>query len=164
MAVDGFIDARLKARNTVLIRLDADIAACAAARTYRRCFLQIPDAYFEPEIAVGQRAHRANVDDVRGERVVENGPGKQRNGRMIAAIDHVQFVCLASLPGRKRTQRVHLMQRSPSKTTFGPKIVPLAIVHLAVRRTGSAAGRAACSNPAASIRPPDRRSDSPPGD
>src|SRR5438128_1199405 len=97
MAVDGFVDAGLKARNAVLISLDADVAAGAAAGTNGRCFLQVPDAHFETEIAVRQRADGADIDDVSRERVVEHRVGKKRNRRMIAAIDDRQLVCVGDL-------------------------------------------------------------------
>ena len=86
MAVDRFIDARLKARNSVLIRLDTDIAAGAAAGANRRRFLQIPNPDLEAKIAIGQRADRANVDDVRRQRIIQTAVRKKRNRRMIAAV------------------------------------------------------------------------------
>src|SRR5262249_61229499 len=57
MAIDRFVDPRLKTIDVVLIGFDADIAAGAATGSDGRRFLQIPDANFEAEIAVRQRAH-----------------------------------------------------------------------------------------------------------
>ncbi len=71
MAVHSFVNARLKTRDSILIGLDADVTARAAARANRRRLLQIPNSDFETEIAIGQRADRANVDDVGRQRIVE---------------------------------------------------------------------------------------------
>ena len=81
VAIHRFVDPRLKASDAVLVGLDADIAAGAAAGTDRRRLLQIPDANFETEIAIRERAHGADVDDVGRKRVIENRAGKQRDGR-----------------------------------------------------------------------------------
>src|SRR5215467_1823107 len=92
MAIDRFIDPRLKARDAVLILFDADVAAGAATGADRRGFVQVPDPHFEAKIAIRQRAHRADIDNVGRERIVEHGVGKKRDGRVIPAMDHRQLV------------------------------------------------------------------------
>src|SRR5215813_10782975 len=92
MAVDRFIDPRLKARDAVLILFDADVAAGAATGADRRGFVQVPDPHFEAKIAIRQRAHRADIDNIGRERIVEHGVGKKRDGRVIPAMDHRQLV------------------------------------------------------------------------
>src|SRR5437867_6273676 len=64
VAVDRFVDTGLKARDAILISFDADVATGAAARANRRGLLQVPDPHFETKIAIGQRPHRANIDDI----------------------------------------------------------------------------------------------------
>src|SRR5215471_15175315 len=92
MAIDRFIDPRLKARDAVLILFDADVAAGAATGADRRGFVQVPDPHFEAKIAIRQRAHRADIDNIGRERIVEHGVGKKRDGRVIPAMDHRQLV------------------------------------------------------------------------
>src|ERR1041385_7642542 len=91
MTVDCFVDARFETRDAVLIRLHADVTSGAAAWTNRRGFFQIPDAHFEPEIAVRERAHRTDIHDIRGERIIEHAIVEERNGRMIASVDDRQL-------------------------------------------------------------------------
>src|SRR4029453_3499681 len=105
VAIHRFVDPRLKARDAVLISFDADIAPGATAGGDGRHLLEIPDTDFEAEIAIRQRAHRADVDDVSGKRVVENLVGKQCDGRMVAAIDHRQFVGLRDFLKKAHTAR-----------------------------------------------------------
>ena len=97
MAVHRFVNARLKAGDAVLIRLHADIAPCAAPRANRWSLIEIPNPHFETKIPIGQRADRTNIDDVGRQRIVEHRVVEQRNGRVIAAIDHRQLVGLGDL-------------------------------------------------------------------
>src|SRR5262249_850494 len=92
VAIDSFVDARFKAGDAILIGFGADIAAGAATRADGRRLLQIPDANFEAEIAVRQCAHWTDINNVSGKRIIENRIREQRNGGMIAAIDHRKFV------------------------------------------------------------------------
>src|SRR5919108_573050 len=92
VAVDGFVYPRLEARDAILIRFHADIAAGAAARANGRRLLQVPDAHFEPEIAIRQRAYRTDVIDIGGQGIVEYPIRKDGDGGMIAAIDDRQLI------------------------------------------------------------------------
>src|SRR5207302_762586 len=73
-AVDVGVEARLEARHAapvVVVRaptvhVHLDVAAARAPRADRRRAVQIPDAHREPEVTVGQGAHRADVHDVAG--------------------------------------------------------------------------------------------------
>src|SRR5262245_6482114 len=105
MAIDRFVDPRLKTSDPVLIGFDADIAAGAATGADGRRLLQIPDPHFEAEIAVRQCAHRTDINNVSGKRIVENRVGEQRNGGMIAAIHHGKFVGPGYLLKKAHTAR-----------------------------------------------------------
>src|SRR5437016_12960737 len=88
VAVDCFVDPWLKPSDAILIGFNADIAAGAATRANRRRLLQIPDAHFETEISVSERAHRTDIDDISGKRIDEHGSGERGHGRMSTAIEH----------------------------------------------------------------------------
>jgi hypothetical protein len=72
MTVDSLVIAGLQAMNPLIviagieafIEVDFDVAATAATGTNRRGASQKPDAAFKPEIAIGQRAYRTNIDHV----------------------------------------------------------------------------------------------------
>src|SRR5512138_1788086 len=105
MTVDCFIDARFKTGDAVLVRFHADVAPGATAGTNGRRFLQIPDAHFEAEIPIRERAYRTDVHDIRGKRIIEHGVVKKRDGRMIAAVDDGQLVGLGNLLAEAHTAR-----------------------------------------------------------
>src|SRR5262245_7572860 len=105
MAIDRFVDPRLKTSDPVLIGFDADIAAGAATGADGRRLLQIPDPHFEAEVTVCQCAHRTDINDVSGKRIVENRVGEQGNGGMIAAIDHRKFVGSGNFLKKAHTAR-----------------------------------------------------------
>jgi hypothetical protein len=113
VTVDLFIDPWLKTRNAVLVSLDADVAARAAARTDRRRLLQVPDAHFEAKIAIRKRADRADVDNIASQGIVENRAGKKSNGRMVAAVDDSQLVGMG-----------HFLQEAHAASAFD---APLAV-------------------------------------
>src|SRR5499433_3310474 len=127
MTIDRFVDPRLKTSDAVLIGFDADIAAGAATRTDGGRFLQIPNANFEAEIAVRQRAHWTDINDVSGKRIIENHIREHRNGGMIAAIDHRKFVGPGNLLKKAYAARTFDAALAV-KYNVGTEDFPLAIV------------------------------------
>src|SRR4029434_4700071 len=87
VAVDRFVNSRFEPRDAVLIGLDANIAAGAAAGTDRRGLIKIPNPDFETKIAVGERADRTDIDDVGRQRIVEHSVRKQTERATIAERD-----------------------------------------------------------------------------
>ena len=57
--------------------------------------MQVPHAHPEAEILFGQRADRADVDDVAGVLIVELAPGKDVDAVVVAALEDRQFAGLA---------------------------------------------------------------------
>src|SRR5262245_26540477 len=129
MTIDRFVDPRLKTSDAVLIGFDADIAAGAATRTDGGRFLQIPNANFEAEIAVRQRAHWTDINDVSGKRIIENRIREHRNGGMIAAIDHRKFVGPGNLLKKAHTARAFDTALAV-KYNVGTENFPFAVVLL----------------------------------
>src|SRR5262245_46614355 len=127
VAIDSFVDARLKARDAILVGFDADIAAGATTRADGRRLLQIPDANFEAEIAVRQCAHWTDINDVSGKRIIENRIREHRNGGMIAAIDHRKFVGSGNLLKETHTARTFNAALAV-KYNVGTEDFPLAVV------------------------------------
>src|SRR6266508_3333665 len=130
MAVNRFVDPRLKARDPILIGLDADVAARAAARTDRRGLLQIPNSDLETKIAIRERAHGADVDHIGRQRIVEHGALEQRNGRMIAAVDHGEFIGFGDLLAKAHAART-LDAALAVEDDIWPENRSLAVVYLA---------------------------------
>src|SRR5262249_61870363 len=73
------------------VDVDVDVAAAGATRADRFGRVEVPDADLKAEIAVGQRAHRADVDDVAGILVLEVAAGKEADLRVIAAIEDAEL-------------------------------------------------------------------------
>src|ERR1044071_10083827 len=65
----------------------------------------MPDAHFETEIPVGERAHRTDIHDIRGKRVIEHAIVEKRDGRMIASVDDGQLIGLGELLPEAHTAR-----------------------------------------------------------
>src|SRR5215510_2094738 len=131
MAIDRFVDPRLKTIDVVLIGFDADIAAGAATGADGRRFLQIPDANFEAEIAVRQRAHWTDINDVSRKWIIENRIREQRNGGVIAAIDHRKFVGPGNLLKKAHTARAFDAALAV-KYDVGTENFPFAVVLLSL--------------------------------
>ena len=91
--------------------------------------MQIPDAYFETEISVRERAHRTDIDDISGKRIVEHGVGERGDGRMIAAIDHRQLVGMRNF--LKKTNAAGALDAALAiEDDVGAKNFPFTIVFL----------------------------------
>src|SRR5262249_59704283 len=89
--------AALRVVRALRVGVDFDIAAPSTPRADGLRTIEIPDAGLEAEVAVGQRPHRADVDDVAGVRVIERGSRKQAELRVVAPVEDAE---LARLPDR----------------------------------------------------------------
>src|SRR5207248_1726210 len=93
--VEAWLEARdapaLGVMRAAAIDVDVDVAAARAARTDRLRGVEVPDAHLEPEVAVRQRADRADVDHVARILVLEVGPREQADLRVIAAVEDAEL-------------------------------------------------------------------------
>src|SRR6185503_19995116 len=83
---------------------------------------------FEAEIPIRERAHRTDVHDIRGKRVVEHTIIEQGDGRMIASIDDGQLIGLGNLLAEAHATRA-LDAALPVVNHVGTKNSSLAIVN-----------------------------------
>src|SRR5207244_12917649 len=84
--VHGIVLARLEAVDGALAVVDLDVAAVGARPAHRLGALEVPDPGPEAEVAAGERADRADVDDVGGVRVVESSHRRAVELDVIAAL------------------------------------------------------------------------------
>ena len=131
MTIHCFVDSRFKTSDAVLVGFDADIATGAAAGADGRRLLQVPDADFEAEIAIRERAHRTDINDVAGQWVIQNRVGKQCDGRMIAAIDDRKFVGARNFLKKAHTARTFDAALAV-EYNVGTENFPLAVVLLSL--------------------------------
>src|SRR5262249_24161900 len=97
--IDVGVEARLEPRHAPAPRVvgasavdvDVDVAAAGATRADRFGRVEVPDPDLKAEMAVGQGAHRADVDDVAGILVLEVAAGKEADLRVIAAIEDAEL-------------------------------------------------------------------------
>src|SRR5204862_427476 len=73
------------------IDVHVHVAAARAAGTHRLGGVEVPDAHLETELAVGQRAHRADVHHVAGIVVLEVLAGEEADLRVIAAAEDAEL-------------------------------------------------------------------------
>src|SRR5207253_621700 len=111
--VHGLVEPRLEARDTAALRVmrpapvdvDLDVAAARAARTHRLRRVEVPDAHLEAEVAIGQRAHGTDVDDVAGILVLEIRAGEEADLRVIATIEDAELARLRDLVAEAHAAR-----------------------------------------------------------
>ena len=89
------------------IFLGTDVAAGGAAGANRLVAREEPDALLVKEVVVQERADRAKIDDVAGERVVERVAGKDVDLRVAAATHHHQFIRSGDLAGEPDAAGTH---------------------------------------------------------
>ena len=127
----------------------------------RRRVLEVPDARAEAEVLGGERADRADVDDVAGVRVVEPLAGSEVDLAVVAALEDRRarsvFGDLVEEARAARAQDAALLVEHDERADVD-RLVLLDLV--LERERGSAAGRSPCSSPAACTRRPGRRSGS----
>src|SRR5437870_8914745 len=73
------------------IDVDLDVAPARATRADGLGGVEVPDADLEAEVAVSERAHRADVHDVPGVLVLEVAAGKEPDLRVIAAVEDAEL-------------------------------------------------------------------------
>ncbi|UPT75250.1 MAG: hypothetical protein M0D55_05990 [Elusimicrobiota bacterium] len=113
MPVDVHVHAGLEPRHAlavvvpraVRVRVHRDVAAARAVRADRLGLLEVPDADLVAEVAVGQRADGADVDDVAGVGVVERHAGRQVDPLRVAHAENAELVGLRDVVDEARAAR-----------------------------------------------------------
>ena len=105
--VDVHVGARLDAVHAALVVLDEQVVAAGGEAVDGRGLGQEPHALLEEELLVEERAHRADVGDVAGERIVERLPGEDVDHLAVAAAVHHQLVGAGHLAGEADAARAH---------------------------------------------------------
>jgi hypothetical protein len=101
------VGARLDAVHLAVVVLDEEVVAARGEAVDRRRLGQEPHALLEQELLVEQRAHRAQVDHVAGQRVVERLAREDVDHLAVAAaVDH-QLVGAGHLAREAHAARAH---------------------------------------------------------
>ena len=112
-------------------RVDLDIAPAGAAIAHRLGRVEVPDAHLEPEVAVGERAHRADVDHVARVLVLEGLAGEEADLGVIPAVEDAELAGARDLvaePDAARAQDAALRVEDDMR----PQRHGLGLVHLLV--------------------------------
>ncbi len=117
--VDVEILARLKPPDVILILFDRDRAAGRATGANSSVLLEEPHTLLVQKILVPQGAHRAQVDDIARQFVIQGKPARTSISSWLPRLMTINS--LVPLISRvKRTQRVHITQRSTNSVTVSP--------------------------------------------
>src|SRR5690606_32021860 len=99
--------AGLDAVNAALVVLDPDVVAAGGDAVDGRGSLQEPHALGEQEVLVEQRAHRADVDDVRAQLVVQRPAGEDIDLALVAAAGDHQLARAGHFAGEAHAAGAH---------------------------------------------------------
>src|SRR5437867_12761380 len=81
--------------------MQVHIAPLTAAIAHGRRAREIPNPGLETEIPLGQCAHRADVHDVRGARILERRTWKNPDLAVVSAIENAELAGLGDLVGKE---------------------------------------------------------------
>jgi hypothetical protein len=98
---------RLDSVDPILVLFDPDRAAGGAAGAYARMPLQVPHPLLVEELLVAQGAHRAVIDHIAGELVVQGETGHHVDFFVGSPADDHQFARAGNLPGKPHALAAH---------------------------------------------------------
>ena len=111
--IDLGIEARLEPRHplalvvvgALLVGVDLDVAPARAAVADALGGVEVPHPHLEAEVAVGERAHRADVDDVARVGVLQRRAGEEADLGVVAALEDAQLAGAGDLVAEPHAAR-----------------------------------------------------------